>query len=70
MLNMRSQAHRDLQTVTIATALAIFGGTLAVGALVDVIADLTGLASTVFAVGTLVLATVLGLAYLTRHRRS
>lgn len=70
MVTMRSQAHRDLQTVTIATALTLFGGTLAAGALVDTITDLAGLASTVLAVGTLVLATVLALGYLTRHRRS
>jgi hypothetical protein len=68
MTSVRSQTERDLQTVTIAMSLAIFVGTLVVGGLIDVIGDPTGRASTVLQVGTLALATMLGLAYLVRHR--
>lgn len=73
---MRSQAERDQQTITIATGLAIFVGILLVGILLVVLVkavsdlDLSGGAASAFGFGMVLLAGVVSIAYLVRHRRS
>jgi hypothetical protein len=70
---MRSQAERDQQTVTIASALALFLGVLALGlpglaivAWTGELSDATG--SALFTANVLVAALASGW-YLARHRR-
>ena len=73
---MRSQAERDRQTITIATGLAIFVGILLAGVLLAVLVkavsdpDLSGGAASALGFGMVLLAGVVSLAYLVRHRRS
>ncbi|WP_157537758.1 hypothetical protein [Nocardioides sp. Root190] len=71
---MRTQEERDEQTITIATVLAIFGGIAFAVFLVAVVVnassdlELPGAVASAFGIGTLLLATVAGMAYLVRHR--
>lgn len=71
---MRTQEERDEQTVTIATGLAIFGGIVLAVVLVAVVVnassdlELSGGAACAIGFGTLLLAAVMGTAYLVRHR--
>jgi len=73
---MRSQAERDQQTITIATALAIFVGILLAGFLLAVLVnavsdlELSGGAASALGFGSVLLAGAVSIAYLVRHRRS
>lgn len=73
---MRSQAERDQQTITITTGLAIFVGILLAGLLLAVLVkaasdlDLSGGAASALGFGVVLLAGVVSIAYLVRHRRS
>ena len=73
---MRSQAERDQQTITIATALAIFVGILLavflLAVLVNAVSDFepSGGPASALGVGSVLLTGVVSIAYLVRHRRS
>ena len=71
---MRSQAARDQQTITIATALGLTVVILVVGglllALANVVGDGPDRANSVLAFATAALAVVAGLVYLVRNRRA
>lgn len=74
MPDMRSQAERDQQTLTIGTFLAIFVGVLVVGVLIGVLIEAVGSLSegvaSALGIATLLVAGVVSFAYLVRHRRS
>jgi len=73
---MRSQAERDQQTITIATALAVFVGVLlaffAFAVLVTAVSDLelSGGVASALGFGSVLLAGAVSIAYLVRRRRS
>lgn len=71
---MRSQTARDQQTITIATALALSVGVMAVGGLLLALANLLGdvpdRVNTSLAYVTAALAVAAGLLYLVRNRRA
>lgn len=70
---MRSQAARDLQTITIATALGLTVVILVIGGLLLSLANLVGdvpdRINSALAYATAALAVVAGLIYLVRNRR-
>jgi len=74
MSGMRSQTKRDQQTITIATSLGIFVGIvlagMLLGVLVKTLSDLPGPAFSALTFATVLLAGVVSVAYLVRHRRS
>jgi polyferredoxin len=70
---VRSPAERDEQTITIATALAIFVGVWAAGALIGVlfadVIEVSGRLADGLGAGLLAVACTCALSYLFRHRR-
>lgn len=71
---MRSQAARDQQTITIATALGVVVVILAVGglllALANGLTEVPDRLNSALAFSTAALAVVAGLSYLVRNRRA
>lgn len=73
---MRSQTERDQQTITIASSLAVFVGILLGVVLLVVLVnavsnlDLSGGAASALGFGSVLLAGVVTIGYLVRHRRS
>ncbi|GGO91023.1 hypothetical protein GCM10011584_24120 [Nocardioides phosphati] len=70
---MRDQLARDEQTVTIATAVALFTVVLVVGGVVALlaawVADPSARVGRAFGIATLAVACGISLRYLVRHRR-